>query len=78
METRFLRSESPPEGQAKYWNNIPPTMGKIGSPKQNDQRDANMSENICAQTRLCPVVKLISRLRDKEGPSAYIHHRVGN
>ena len=25
METRFLRSESPPEGWAKYWNNIPPT-----------------------------------------------------
>ena len=25
METWFLRSESPPEGQAKYWNNIPPT-----------------------------------------------------
>ena len=25
METRFLRSESPPEGRAKYRNNIPPT-----------------------------------------------------
>ena len=25
METWFLRSELPPEGQAKYWNNIPPT-----------------------------------------------------
>ena len=25
METRFLRSESPPEGWAKYQNNIPPT-----------------------------------------------------
>ena len=25
METRFLRSESPPEGWAKYWNNILPT-----------------------------------------------------
>ena len=25
MENQFLRSESPPEGQAKYWNNIPPT-----------------------------------------------------
>ena len=27
MEIRFLRSESPPEGQAKYQNNIPPTSG---------------------------------------------------
>ena len=26
MENRFLRSEPPPEGQAKYQNNIPPTM----------------------------------------------------
>ena len=25
METQFLRSESPPEGRAKYRNNIPPT-----------------------------------------------------
>ena len=25
METWFLRSESPPEGRAKYRNNIPPT-----------------------------------------------------
>ena len=25
METQFLRSESPPEGRAKYQNNIPPT-----------------------------------------------------
>ena len=32
METWFLRSESPPEGQAKYWNNIPPTdmSGVVG------------------------------------------------
>ena len=35
---------------------------------------ACVSENICAQTRMCPIIKLISRLRDKEGPSAcYIH-----
>ena len=25
MENRFPRSKSPPEGRAKYWNNIPPT-----------------------------------------------------
>ena len=29
METRFLRSESPPEGRAKYWNNIPPTTWSL-------------------------------------------------
>ena len=27
METQFLRSEFPPEGRAKYWNNILPTAG---------------------------------------------------
>ena len=30
METRFLRSESPPEGRAKYRNNIPPTAVVMG------------------------------------------------
>ena len=29
METRFLRSESPPEGRAKYRNNIPPTTSRF-------------------------------------------------
>ena len=30
METRFLRPESPPEGRAKYRNNIPPTVDLMG------------------------------------------------
>ena len=35
METRFLRSESPPEGRAKYWNNIPPTTHhELGQDKE--------------------------------------------
>ena len=29
MDTWFLRSESPPEGWAKYQNNIPPTAATV-------------------------------------------------
>ena len=43
-------------------------MSEVG--KQMDFVVQDVSENVCAQTRLCPVVKSISRLRDKEGPSA--------
>ena len=39
MENQFLRSEPPPEGQAKYQNNIPPTMY---SPQFECQIGANL------------------------------------
>ena len=51
METWFLRSESPPEGRAKYRNNIPPTTGSTTRGLTNTGQPRNHIHCACTGLR---------------------------
>ena len=67
METRFLRSESPPEAQAKYWNNIPPTP----LPLVNELLDAVQGCNVFTKLNLKTAFNLLRVAPGDEWKTAF-------